>query len=302
MNTKKGVVILGHPRSGTTLLRRIFDAHPEFASPPETHLLGACARFLEADITADGVDLGVLSGLSFAGFKEDEVHLKLRELTFGFLDTFARSQGKRRWAEKTAFDIFHADTLERIFGDSVFYLGIIRHPLDVAASSVEFCSAAGVYPSPMYSYIKQFPRPIEAFAHSWADTTKSLMVLGERQAKNSLILRYEDLVGDPADTLAAAFAQVGESFSPDMLQSALDRSDVLGFSDHKTYGESKIHSNSKGRWKSLPSPLVSDLAPMLNPLLEVCGYEALPHRAVSQDQLRRRYLSGLAVQMQKKNY
>ncbi|MBB5212112.1 sulfotransferase family protein [Microbulbifer hydrolyticus] len=301
MNTKKGVVILGHPRSGTTLLRRIFNAHPEFASPPETHLLGACARFIDADYTADGVDMGVLSGLNFAGFEDEEVLSRLKELAFGFLDTFAQNHGKRRWAEKTAFDIFCADAIERIFGDSVFYLGIIRHPLDVAVSSVEFCATAGVYPSSMHPYIKRHPRPVEAFAHSWADATKTLMGLGERQGENSLIIRYEDLVEDPADTLEAVFAKLGESFVPDMLEDALERSEILGFSDHKTYGESSIHSSSSGRWQSLPSPLVSDLAPMLNPLLEVCGYDALSHRPISQDRLRRRYLSGLAVQMQKKN-
>ena len=31
------VFIVGCPRSGTTLLKRLVDAHPAIASPPETH-------------------------------------------------------------------------------------------------------------------------------------------------------------------------------------------------------------------------------------------------------------------------
>ncbi|MCA9663328.1 MAG: sulfotransferase, partial [Myxococcales bacterium] len=32
-----GIIVLGAPRSGTTLLRRLLDAHPNIACPPETY-------------------------------------------------------------------------------------------------------------------------------------------------------------------------------------------------------------------------------------------------------------------------
>ena len=44
--TPSFVVLLGFPRSGTTLLSRLLDAHPEISCPPETHLLSAASRFL----------------------------------------------------------------------------------------------------------------------------------------------------------------------------------------------------------------------------------------------------------------
>ena len=69
----KGVVILGHPRSGTTLLRRLLGAHSRLHGMPETHLLGACARFLDGDETADGLTLSVLTGLHFLGYGDDAV-------------------------------------------------------------------------------------------------------------------------------------------------------------------------------------------------------------------------------------
>ena len=41
-NDYEGVLIVGVPRRGTTLLRRIFDSHPNICCPPETYLFGSC--------------------------------------------------------------------------------------------------------------------------------------------------------------------------------------------------------------------------------------------------------------------
>ena len=102
MKERSGTLVVGHPRSGTTLLRRLLDAHPDIAAPPELHLFGACARFLRSERNAAGLDIGVLSGLAFAGFPDDEVLSALRAFAFGFLDDYAARHGKRRWVEKTA--------------------------------------------------------------------------------------------------------------------------------------------------------------------------------------------------------
>ncbi|MFN3287835.1 MAG: sulfotransferase [Sphingomonadaceae bacterium] len=37
---RRGFAIFGFPRSGTTLLSRLLDAHPQVSSPPETYLAG----------------------------------------------------------------------------------------------------------------------------------------------------------------------------------------------------------------------------------------------------------------------
>ena len=55
-----GIIILGCPRSGTTLLRRLFDAHPNIAAPGESYLLTAAARFLTGETMVDGMDDGLL--------------------------------------------------------------------------------------------------------------------------------------------------------------------------------------------------------------------------------------------------
>jgi protein-tyrosine sulfotransferase len=39
LSSSAGVVVLGFPRSGTTLLRRLLESHHDLCCPPETHLL-----------------------------------------------------------------------------------------------------------------------------------------------------------------------------------------------------------------------------------------------------------------------
>jgi len=297
------MLVLGHPRSGTTLLRRLLGAHPAIAAPPETHLFGACARFLDADTTADGVDMGVLAGLSFTGFEESMVLEELRDFAFSYLDRYAQRHHKPRWADKTAFDIFHLQNIETICADEVYYIGIIRHPLDVAVSCKEFCDAAGTYPAPLHAYVRRYPQPIEAFIHSWVDTTTSLMQLGERRPERSLICRYEDLVVEPDAVMGSILEFVGEKPVDGLAVNALaDDMTELGFSDHKSYQTDRIHADSLARWRSLPRPQIDRLAPLVNDLLEKCGYDTIvPGAPLSAEVLRDRYLASLAVHARKRD-
>ncbi|WP_299390732.1 sulfotransferase [Pelagibius sp.] len=293
-STISGTIILGHPRSGTTLLRRLLDAHPEIAAPPETHLFGAAARFLAADVTAEGTDMGVLSGLEYLGFEESETLDRLRALCFGFLDDFARQSGKRFWAEKTAFDAFQIPMIERLCGDRVRYLGILRHPFSVAVSCREFCDAMGSYPQVLHHYVRRWPQPIEAFLHSWIDVSEALVALGQRRPQQVLILRYEDLVDDLTGSLTDILGFMGADTDTGFAEGALARVGDLGFSDHKSYQSSSVHTNSRDRWRELPMPQVARLAPLAADWLERLGYPPLETGpAPDFQEARRRYLHSL---------
>lgn len=292
-----GMIVLGLPRSGTTLLRRLLDAHPNIACPGETHLLNAVARFLHKDELIEGASMGVLQGLSFAGFDEVEVLERLREFAFSFSRAQAHRQGKSRWAEKTALDVFYLDEIEQVFSGHVYQICVFRHGLDVACSNMELAEKNGGYIDEFHEYIKRHKRPLLAFCHAWVDLTNQLMEFADRHMETTTVYRYEDLVAEPEATLRALIEFVGEPWDYDILRRAMTESDNLGFGDWKTYSKQKIESSSVSRWKNLSPAMISRAGEIINPTLEKLGYEPLPVEADrGLEEVRRRYELGLMSQ------
>jgi protein-tyrosine sulfotransferase len=292
----QGIVILGTPRSGTTLLRRILGAHPNIASLGESNLLSACARFLETERIAEDVEIGVLSGLGQAGFGRDEVLSRLREFAFAFHREHASRMGKQRWVEKTAFDAFHVPGIEAFCGEHAYFLCLIRHGLDVACSLEELSQKNGGYLRELHAYVQLHPRPLEAFTHAWVDMTRAIRAFAARNPGNALLLRYEDLVARPADVVGEAFRFVGEPFEAAMLEGALGGAGDVGLGDWKTYARDGIGAESVGRWTSLSRWTIGRLGTIANETLRECGYEGvLAEGARDADEARRRYEIGLLL-------
>jgi protein-tyrosine sulfotransferase len=288
-----GIVILGHPRSGTTLLRRLIGGHSRIACPGETHIFSACSRFLQSERTAASVDMGVLAGLSFAGFSDEEILERLRDFAFRFPVEYAKRIGKPRWAEKTAFDIFYLNEIEKLCGNHVYFVGIIRHPLDVAVSCIDFSMAAGAYLGELHRYIQRYAEPLEAFCHSWRDTTLALIEFSQRHPGNCVICRYEDLVEDQETTLTAVLESIGEKYEPSLVESLKDVSE-LGFSDHKSVQQQTVTRDSLGRWHHIPSSQLSRLAAIVNDVMTMCEYDQLDTSLeITPEEARRRYAMGL---------
>lgn len=281
---KPGVLVLGVPRSGTTVVRRLLDAHPAFACPPETSLFSAAARFLAEHRLDHGVRFGVLSGLEQAGFPREETLGRLRALTFGFLEDHARRVGRPRWAEKTAASVFHLPGIEALCGDEVAYVLVLRHGLDAAVSMKELSDRSGGFLAELHPYVAADARPVVAFAHAWRDATRGMLDLAARRRCH--VVRYEDLVTSPRAEIERLFAFLGEDADPDALLAALTPSGlppVLGFGDWKTWGREGLDPRSVGRWKrEVSRDLRSELGPALDPTLEAAGYAPLGEVAPSE--------------------
>lgn len=299
MNTDsfEGIIVLGVPRSGTTLLRRILDAHPNIACPGETHLLNAVARFLHSDELIEGARMGVLDGLSFAGFPEEEVLEKLREFVFSFQRTHARRQGKGRWAEKTATDTFYLREIEKVFAEHAYFICVFRHGLDVACSNMELAEKNGGYMDEFHEYIKQNKQPLIAFCQAWVDLTTSLMEFADRHSENTIVYRYEDLAKHPEETLREVIEFIGEPWDPAILETAMSSEGNIGFGDWKTYSKKKIERSSINRWNSLSPAMVGRAGKVINPTLIRLGYDPVPvEDDRDSEEARRRYELGLLSQ------
>ncbi len=292
-----GIVVLGCPRSGTTLLRRLMDAHPNISAPGETYILSSCARFLSGEKVVDGMEIGVVNGLGFLGFDEGDVVGGLREFAFGFRAKHAAREGKSRWLEKTAIDAFHVKAIERLCGDHADFICVVRNGLDVACSMLDWSVKAQAFPPELHDYVKDTPRLMEAFCKAWAESTNEIMDFAARHEGNAILIRYEDLIEDPEVVLGSVFDKIGEEMPVDLLERAFEAKEPKGFSDWKAFSKTSLSSQSVGRSKSLSKDTLSMLADIVNPTLERAGYALVKSGKARSDEVsRKRYEMGLVLQ------
>ena len=273
MNERFGIV-LGFPRSGGTLLRRILDQHPDISCPPEPWLTTACARFL-GDVPTDAIPIGVRTGLGFSGIAEAEVSAALRELLFRFHGQMAG--GKPVWVEKSGFDVFYLDVLAELLTGHGKFICMLRHPLDVIASNLDLAQRMGRYLPEMQPWMMRFASPIEALAEAWADRTTAMLDFATGRT-DTVLYRFEDLLAHPEATLDPIFDQLGVArMKLPEVAAALAAPTRPGLGDWKTLGEAGLNPAPVGRWQKVISRRVAGgLMARLAPVMQRAGYEALP--------------------------
>ncbi len=267
-------LVLGFPRSGGTLLRRILDQHPEVSCPPEPWLTTACARFL-ADVPTDAIPIGVRTGLGFSGVAEEEISAALREVLFRFHSQIAG--GKPVWVEKSGFDLFHLDVLAAFLTGHATFICMVRHPLDVIASNLELAQRMGRFLPEMQPWLTRCAAPVEALAEAWADRTTAMLDFAAGRG-DTVLYRFEDLLTHPVATLDPILDRLGVArMTLAAVSAALVAPTRPGLGDWKTLGEAGLNPAPVGRWQKVISRRVAGgLMARLGPVMIRAGYEALP--------------------------
>lgn len=221
--------------------------------------------------SGEGPDLGMLTGLSFAGFDESDVLDRVRALGFGFMSDGARRAGKPFWAEKSAFDIFDLAELELLLTGYCRFICVVRHPLDVIASMKELSDQMGQTVPQMRPWMAQHNNYYLAYAAAWRDLTTQMLEMHARLGSHSLLYRYEDLTACPATQLARITEFAGlPAFQGDLQP---DTSQI-GLGDWKIFDTSSVSKASVARWrKSLPRSSARAALEIVGPLMEQLGYE-----------------------------
>ncbi|MXP15375.1 hypothetical protein GRI44_11505 [Altererythrobacter confluentis] len=221
--------VLGAHRSGTSLLRRMLNSHPEIACPPESFFIAHYAAMLDDDLVQAGYD-----GLGYdADAMRDDLARKASELH----EAFRIAQGKAIWADKTPQYLGCADAIDRLFGHRPKYLLIYRHPCDIVHSLHQRGWKQNDIADPFEAqlvYVQQSIARLNAFhaAH------------GARAAR----FDYRELCENPQQTLTAAMAHIGLAFDPAMLDFG-SKEHNFGLEDPVVRGKSRIEA-SHGAWRS----------------------------------------------------
>ncbi len=216
--SKPPILIFGVPRSGTTLLRTLLNAHPNIACGPEAPWLAD-----HQQQTVMGLYRSLTEGdFAFArnfGVPPAQVRERLRRLVDGLFADFAAGRGKTRWAHKTPDDCLYAPFFTELFPDAR-YLRIVRHPLDVALSTVRIPDERrGVSPwheknivlAPGCAAANTLFNGALRWRH-WNDRIEA-----DLAGCACHRLEYEDLVTRPEETMRAVCAFLEEPYSPSLL-------------------------------------------------------------------------------------
>lgn len=265
-------VLLGFPRSGTTLLARLLNGHSDVSCPPETFAITAAGRFLAEQNRVEGPPIGVLSGLGMLGFDAEDIMTPLRDMTFGFLDKIAGDCPV--WVEKTAANTFHIEALEPLLAGHVRFIYLVRNPLDVVASNIELADNMGAQLTDLQALTRGSDSPHEGILQAWIDRTTALDAFAARHAADCHTLRYEDLLDDPLTSLGAVMAFMGLSGDiQTQIDTAFAAPGPLGLGDFRIDETTGIRPAQKNGWrKRLPRAAAARMIPQVAALMETHGY------------------------------
>jgi hypothetical protein len=121
------IFIIGVHRSGTSLLRRIINSHPNICCPPETYFLTHFAAMLRDQQTFAGL-------YGFGYHTHTDCINQLRLWAGRYHEAYRIATSKKRWADKTPQYSFILEELREIFGEKAQFVFLFRHPLDVIYS------------------------------------------------------------------------------------------------------------------------------------------------------------------------
>lgn len=224
--------IIGNPRSGTTILRLMMNAHPRILVPPEC---GFCVwlydKYSEWTFEPDELlsafldDLFRVKKFETWGIKHDDAfdyisaikpnsYTELVDCVYGIYGN-VHGIDFELWGDKNNFYLDHIFTINKIFPESKF-IHIIRDGRDVACSYVELNRKrlSG-------TYAPKLPADINVIAEEWVgNNVRIIDSLSCLSPGRSATVKYEELITNPITILQNMCTFLGIEYEEKMLDYA----------------------------------------------------------------------------------
>lgn len=231
------IIVGGCHRSGTSLVRRVLDAHSRVYCGPEVKFF----RDFYDDYMEDPIRHLRFATSARAVLPEEELFEVLGSSFVVLHERAAARAGKPRWADKNPENVLYLSEWQRLLGDGWFFIHVVRNPLDTLASIKEARFPLTIPPD-LDSRIALYKRYTEAG-----------LDFGSRHPEQYHRVIYERLVEQPEAVVSELMAWLGESFEPAQLD--LDQiRHQSGLEDPKVKETTTVHAASVGRWKELLTP------------------------------------------------
>jgi Tfp pilus assembly protein PilF len=244
------IFIVGFPRSGTTLLEQMLDAHPGLQSMDERPFFNILADQLAEQGILVPQDIGRLSQPDC-----DELRRRYLALVCAKID--------RQWiaqlVDKNPLNMLWVPFIHRLFPQAKFILAL-RHPCDVLLSCYMQNFRSGVLVAASAS--------LERLAEAYVTAMRSWLRHVEVFQPRVLVSRYEDLVAD-VSAHSRRIAEFLELEDATPLERFDERAREKGYIATPSYTQVIEPVNRKGlnRWQRYRrefEPVLPILAPMLN--------------------------------------
>jgi hypothetical protein len=228
------IIIGGFYRSGTSLLRRLLDAHSAVHCGPEIKFF----KNLHNDFPADPLGhVRLFSTLPSLGLGSEEILDIFGGALIAAHEAAASKAGKSRWADKDPENVLYLEEWQRLLPGGFFFVHVVRHPLDTLASLLEVGFRKTVPPS-----FEEKVESLKRFVQAGADYE-------ERYPATSLRIRYEDMVTEPEATLANLFNGLSLRWESEVLEKFNLPQRGSGVEDPKVSATRNVHDFSVGRWR-----------------------------------------------------
>ncbi|MGH2597658.1 MAG: sulfotransferase family protein [Actinomycetota bacterium] len=264
--------IVGRNRSGTTLLRAMFDSHPEMAVPHESHLIVPVLKNRRRYETHAGVDIDLFARdarMTWSqrwGCPEDELRTILAKAEpttvqgclRAMFGAYAARQGKARYGEKTPVNALHLAFLASQFPEARF-IHIVRDGRDVAMSWRALHPGSSIGRSAIL-----WKRFVE-------DARRDAARLGIARYRE---ISFEQLTEEPQATLQDLCVFVDLAFDPMMLQ-YFERAEAVMSPRHPAHHENLTRAPVSGirDWRTeMPAHEVAVFEALAGRSLERFGY------------------------------
>lgn len=268
--------IVGAPRSGNTLTRRVLMASGQIYIPPETYVLGEilarwrkwrgltwreqvwlfCAYFDRHNMFAD-FEIDSFSPFAKKACAFDFEQQTLAHLIDRFYAFMARAHGftEQRWGDKTPWNTVHLKHILRAYPDA-YYLYLKRDGRDVVASQLQ---------SDM--------RDFEGSVQRWIDANTSCRRHLKKARRAPLEVSYEDLVTDPEAVFKTIFDWADLDYDTDYLTKVPERLGDVGRHEHHAAVTRPITADSIGKWRqSLSAEQFEKAGAAFDNMMRALGY------------------------------
>lgn len=250
------VFVVGFPRSGTTLLEQMLDAHPGFRSMDEHAYVHDLIESMQLVGQRYPQDLATLN--------QQDAN-QLRSTYWRMVSQVVPDLGERRLVDKNPLNMLCLPMIMRLFPQARIIL-CLRHPCDALIS----CSMQP-FRSPAFMVLcSSLPRLAQGYAHAFKQWFRDVDALAPRV----LEWRYESVVSQ-FDAQVARLGQFLETTDASPLAHFAEHARDKRFISTPSYAQvtEGIHRKAVDRWKNYREQL-EPVLPTLQPWLDRLGYSA----------------------------